>query len=64
MLEHGVNTRNIYCLFPGRKEKELEQRGSGEGGEDIFTLCSYLKEMGRGEQKVTLISNFYEPASM
>lgn len=57
MLEHGVNTCNIYCLLPGRKEKELGQRGSREGGEEIFPLPSCLKEMGREEQKFTLVSN-------
>lgn len=64
MLELSVNTCNIYCLLPGRKEKELGQRGSGEGGEEIFPLQSCLKESGRDEQKVVLISNFSERASM
>lgn len=64
MLELSVNTCNIYCLLPGRKEKELGQRGSGKGGEEIFPLQSCLKETGRDEQKVVLISNFSEPASM
>lgn len=64
MLELSVNTCTIYCLLPGRKEKELGQRGSGEGGEETFSLQSCLKEAGRDEQKVVLISNFSEPASM
>lgn len=64
MLELSVNTCNIYCLLPGRKEKELGQRGTGEGGEEIFLLQSCLKERGRDEQKVVLISNFSAPASM
>lgn len=63
MFERGVNTCNIYCLLPGRKEKELGQRGSGEGGEEIFPLHSCLKETGREEHKVILISNLYEPTS-
>lgn len=64
MLELSVNTCTIYCLLPGRKEKKLGQRGSGEGGEETFPLQSCLKEAGRDEQKVVLISNFSEPASM
>jgi len=64
VLECSVNTCNIYCLLPGRKEKEPGQRGTGEGGEEIFLLRSRLKETGRDEQKVALISNFYEPTSM
>lgn len=63
MLECIVNTCNIYCLLPGKMEKEPGQRGSREGGEEIFPLHSCLKEIGREEQKVKLISNFHEPAS-
>lgn len=64
MIELSFNTCTIYCLLPDR-EKELGQRGSGEGGEEIFPLQSCLKEMrdGRDEKKFVLISNFSEPAS-
>lgn len=64
MLELSVNARSIHCLLPGCKEKELGHRGSGEGGEELFPLQSCLKEPGRDEQKVVLLSELSEPASM
>lgn len=64
MFELSVKACSIHCLLPGSKEKELGHRGSGEGGEEIFPLQSCLKETGRDEQKVVLLSTFSEPASM